>query len=161
MKVWSAPIGLHIEMAESQDAEQLAKLHAEGFFRGWSVQDFVAYIGNKDTPIYVACDKNRKIAGFSMLRLQQDECELLTIVVGKRFRGKKLANALMKAMWQDLYYSPVTKMFLEVDEDNQAANKLYASYGFQQVGTRQGYYPRPDGHTATALVMRADLGYAE
>lgn len=157
MKIWSAPLGLHIEMADSQDAEQLTKLHAEGFFRGWSEPDFVAYIGNKDTPIYVVCDKHRKIAGFSILRVQNDECELLTIVVSKRFRGKKLGNALMKAMWQDLFYSPVTKMFLEVDEDNESAKNLYAQYGFAQVGTRRGYYARPDGHTATALVMRADL----
>jgi ribosomal-protein-alanine N-acetyltransferase len=45
-----------------------------------------------------------------------------------------------------------------VDEDNQAARRLYDQFGFSQIGERRGYYPRPDGKTATALVMRADLG---
>lgn len=158
MKIWMAPHGLHIEPAQSGDEKALAKLHAEGFFRGWSSSDFLSYLRGADTPIYVACDAKRNLAGFAMLRINGDECELMTIVVGKKHQRKGLSKALMKAMFDDLMMSPVTKMFLEVDEDNQAARRLYATYGFAQIGERRGYYPRPDGKTATALVMRADLG---
>jgi len=158
MKVWMAPAGLHIEPAQPGDEKDLTKLHAEGFFRGWSVADFQSYVGGKETPIYIACDAKRRIAGFAMLRISGDECELMTIVISKKFKGKRLSTALMQAMIDDLMMSPVVKMFLEVDEDNQPARKLYNRFGFSQIGERRGYYPRPDGKTATALVMKADLG---
>ena len=158
MKIWMAPAGLHIEPAQVGDEKALAQLHAEGFFRGWNAGDFQSYLRGADTPIYVACDAKHKIAGFSMLRISGDESELMTIVVGKKHQKKGLSKALMQAMFDDLLMSPVTKMFLEVDEDNQPARKLYERYGFSKISERRGYYPRPDGKTATALVMRADLG---
>ena len=158
MKIWMAPAGLHIEPARAGDEKNLAKLHEEGFFRGWSAGDFHSYLRSAETPIYVACDAKHKIAAFSMLRINDDECELMTIVVGKKFQSKGISKSLMQAMFDDLLMSPVTKMFLEVDEDNQPARKLYERFGFSQIGERRGYYPRPDGKTATALVMRADLG---
>jgi ribosomal-protein-alanine N-acetyltransferase len=54
--------------------------------------------------------------------------------------------------------SPAKKLFLEVDENNAAAIALYKKHGFAGIGTRKGYYPRPDGTPATALVMARDLG---
>ena len=48
-------------------------------------------------------------------------------------------------------------VFLEVDEYNQPAIKLYERAGFHEVGRRPNYYPGPDGKPATALVLRRDL----
>jgi ribosomal-protein-alanine N-acetyltransferase len=36
--------------------------------------------------------------------------------------------------------------------------RLYRREGFAQIGERRGYYARPDGSAATALVMSRDLG---
>ena len=33
-------------------------------------------------------------------------------------------------------------VFLEVDEDNVPARRLYRRAGFREVGRREGYYPR-------------------
>ena len=44
-----------------------------------------------------------------------------------------------------------------MDADNVAALALYQRFGFVKVGERAGYYRRPDGKPATALVMRRDL----
>jgi ribosomal-protein-alanine N-acetyltransferase len=156
-RLWMAPHGLHIEQAEVRDAEVLANLHAQGFHRGWPVADFQSYIAGRDTPIYVACDARRKIAGFAMLRLAADEAELITIAVDNRWRKKGVGKALLNAALDDLQMTPAKKLFLEVAADNTAALRLYTRQGFGKVSERQGYYARPDGRPATAIVMSRDL----
>jgi ribosomal-protein-alanine N-acetyltransferase len=158
-RLWIAPNGLHIEPGTAADAETLAKLHAGAFYRGWPREEFAAYLADpRTTPAYVACDAGHRIAGFAMLRLAADEAELLTIAVAPRWRGKGIGHALMHAALDDLSYTPVTRMFLEVDESNAAAVHLYKREGFSRVGERRGYYARADGTAATALVMSRDLG---
>ena len=158
MKLWLAPAGLHIEPAQAKDADAAAKLHAAGFYRGWPREEFAAYITGEGTPVYVACDAKRKIAGFSMLRHLGDDVELITIAVDNKWRKKGVGGALMRAMVDDLLMSPAKRLLLEVAADNTAALKLYGKFGFKNIGQRKGYYPRPDGTPATAIVMARDLG---
>lgn len=158
MKLWMGPAGLHIEPAQGKDADVIAKLHAQGFYRGWPREDFAAYITGEGTPVYVACDARRKVAGFAMVRLVGDEAELITIAVDPKWRKKGVGAALLRAVFDDLLMSPARRMFLEVAADNAAAIRLYGKFGFQKVSERKGYYPRPDGTPATAIVMARDLG---
>jgi ribosomal-protein-alanine N-acetyltransferase len=158
-KLWMAPAGLHIEPASTGDAEAVARLHAQGFYRGWPREEFSAYLADPDrTPAYVACDGRHRIAGFALLRLAADEAELVTIAVDRKWRGKGIGRALLAAAFADLMLSPAQKIFLEVADDNAAAIALYRAHGFAEVGRRSGYYPRPDGTPATALVMSRNLG---
>lgn len=158
MLSWLAPKGLHIEPAQVADADEIARLHAGGFYRGWPREEFASYISGENTPVYVACDAKRRIAGFAMLRHSVDEVELITIAVDKKWRRKGVGEALLKAVFADLMTTAAKKMFLEVAEDNAAAVRLYRKFGFAKVGERRGYYPRPDGTPATAIVMARDLG---
>lgn len=157
-KLWMAPHGLHVEPAETQDAQRLAQLHQQGFFRGWPVADFIGFLADRSTPAYVACDARRRIAGFALIRLVADESELLTIAVDPKWRGKGVGKALLDAVFADLMMSPARKMFLEVDAGNRPAIKLYEKLGFSTISSRKGYYAKPDGSAATALVMARDLG---
>ena len=158
MKLWMGPAGLHVEPAQPKDADMVAKLHAHGFYRGWPREDFAAYISGEGTPLYVACDAKRKIAGFAMLRHLGEEAELISIAVDPKWRKRGVGVALLRALIDDLLMSPAKKLFLEVAADNVAALKLYGKFGFQKVSERRGYYPRPDGTPATAIVMARDLG---
>ena len=76
----------------------------------------------------------------------------------KKWRGKGVGRALLRAAIEDLRMTAARRLFLEVAEDNTPATKLYRREGFAEVGKRAGYYPRPDGSPATALVMARDLG---
>ena len=158
MKLWLAPAGLHIEPAQADDADAIARLHAQGFYRGWPREEFAAYITGEGTPVYVACDARRRIAGFAMLRHLGEDVELITIAVDRKWQNKGIGLALMRALFDDLLMSPARRMLLEVATDNAAALRLYGKLGFAKVGERKGYYPRPDGTPATAIVMARDLG---
>ena len=158
IKLWMAPGGLHIEPGKMGDAKELARIHALGFYRGWPVGEFVSFLGDTDTPVYVACDAKRRIAGFALIRVVADEAELLTIAVDPKWRCKRIGQALLAAAFDDLLMSPARRMFLEVSEENAPAIKLYQRQGFATISTRKGYYPKADGSQATALVMARDLG---
>lgn len=158
MTFWLDPQKLHIERARLEDADLVAKLHAQGFYRGWPREDFQSYIAGPDTPLYVACDAKRKIAGFAMLRIVADEAELITIAVDKAWRRKGVGRMLVRHLFGELLRTPARKLFLEVADDNPAALALYGRLGFTRLSERQGYYPRPDGTPATAIVMGRDLG---
>jgi ribosomal-protein-alanine N-acetyltransferase len=158
LRSWMAPLGLHIEPAQPRDADAVATLHAKSFYRGWPRQDIEAYLLDSDTPTLVACDARRRIAGFAMLRILGDDVELMTIAVDRKFQGKGVGEALLKACFADLMMTPARRMVLEVAADNPAANRLYGKLGFMKIGERKGYYARPDGQPATALVMARDLG---
>jgi ribosomal-protein-alanine N-acetyltransferase len=153
-----APAGLHIEPAQPRDADAVAKLHAASFYRGWPRQDIEAYLIDPDMPTLVACDARRTIAGFIMLRVLGDDVELMTIAVDRKFQGKGVGAALLKAAFEDLMMTPVRRMILEVAADNPAALKLYTKLGFKKLSERKGYYARASGEPATALVMARDLG---
>lgn len=156
-RFWMAPLGLHIEPAQERDADAVASLHARSFYRGWPRQDIEAYLADTDTPTLVACDPKRHVAGFAMLRLLGDDAELMTIAVEPKFRGKGLGAALMRACFEDLRMTASRRMILEVAADNPAAIRLYQKLGFEKLSERQGYYARPDGKPATALVMARNL----
>lgn len=158
LKFWMAPGGLHVEPAETGDAKEMARIHGQSFYRGWPTSDFISFVEDKASPAYVACDARRRIAGFALIRMVADEAELLTIAVDPKWRGKGVGRALMDAVFADLMLSPVRRMFLEVDEQNTAAIRLYETLGFSTISSRKGYYARPDGSAATALVMARDLG---
>jgi ribosomal-protein-alanine N-acetyltransferase len=156
-RTWMAPLGLHIEPAQPRDADAVAKLHASSFYRGWPRQDIEAYLGDPDMPTLVVCDARRNIAGFVMLRVLGDDVELMTIAVDRKFQGKGVGAALLKASFEDLMMTPVRRMILEVAADNPAAIKLYSKLGFKKLSERKGYYARANGEPATALVMARDL----
>jgi ribosomal-protein-alanine N-acetyltransferase len=158
IKLWMAPAGLHIEPGRMGDAKELARIHALGFYRGWPVGEFESFLSDDNTPVFVACDARRRIAGFALIRVVEDEAELLTIAVDPKWRGKRIGQALLKAVFEYLLMTPARRMFLEVSEENVPAIKLYQREGFTTISSRKGYYPKPDGSKATALVMARDLG---
>jgi [ribosomal protein S18]-alanine N-acetyltransferase len=158
MKLWLAPSGLHIEPATMTDADSVTKLHGAAFFRGWPKSAFIGYLTDRaTTPIYVAIDKKRRLAGFAVVRLAADESELLTLAVDKKWRRRGVGRALMAAVLADLQTTPARRFFLEVAADNISALTLYRHLGFKEIARRAGYYATPNGDLATAVVMQRDL----
>ena len=75
-----------------------------------------------------------------------DEMEILTICVLPEFRRQHIAQDLLFELFRYAKGQKVKRIFLEVAEDNQAAQKLYLGAGFKQTGRREGYYVCKNGN---------------
>jgi ribosomal-protein-alanine N-acetyltransferase len=84
-----------------------------------------------------------------------EEAEILSIATVAARRGKGLARRLLDLHLRRLAGLGVRAVFLEVDEGNVPARRLYRRAGFREVGRRKAYYPAGNG--AAALVLRRDL----
>ena len=142
--------------ARPRDATALAALHAASFNRGWSEQEFEQLLTDRNVVADRAA-RGRATAGFILSRRAADEAEILSVAVARSWRGRGLARRLLDLHLRRLAGLGLRTVFLEVDEDNAPARRLYARAGFGEVGRRPGYYAGTGGNTTAALVLRRDL----
>lgn len=146
-----------VSPAGTPDAEQLAVLHATAFRRGWSAEEFERLLIEHNVVADRAVSGTR-LAGFVISRLAADQAEILSIAVAAPFRGRGLARKLLDVHMRRLVAYGTNSVFLEVDERNVPARRLYAGFGFGEVGRRESYYADAANEAGAALVLRRDLG---
>ena len=156
--LWGVPAPT-ILPAGMQDAEQLAALHATAFQRGWSTEEFERLLIERNV-IADRATSGTRLAGFVISRLAADQAEVLSIAVAPAYRRQGLARKLLDVHMRRLVSYGTGALFLEVDEANVPARRLYAGFGFSQVGRRESYYAdtaQQPGGAGSALVLRRDL----
>lgn len=141
----------------------IAALHAACFEDAWNAYTvgqvmrmagafgFVAVLPSADaggdpTPI-----------GFALASGAADERELLSLGVLAEHRRAGVGRQLVRSIIAESVHRGATRLFLEVAEDNDAAQRLYRDLGFVAVGRRPGYYRRRSGPAVAALTLRCNL----
>lgn len=145
-----------VEPATLRDASRLAQLHAASFHRGWGESEFESMLTERNTLVH-RLRLGRRIIGFAVSRIGADEAEILTIAIDPGQRGRGLSRNLLLTHLGHLAGRGVRTVFLEVEENNQPARRLYERTGFAVVGLRERYYHKPGGEQLNALLMRRDL----
>lgn len=132
----------------SVDAAQLADLHKRCFLKSWSEKDIRDMLAVPGTVALIFPDQ-----AICLLRAVEGEGEVLTIGVVPKCREKGLGRALLDVSLVALREMGVREVFLEVGVENSAAERLYRTAGFEQVGYRADYYAREGGRREDARVM--------
>jgi ribosomal-protein-alanine N-acetyltransferase len=152
---WSGGTAV-VEPATARDAARLAQLHGASFARGWGEGEFESMISERNTLVH-RLRLGRKTIGFAASRIGADEAEILSVAVDPGYRGRGLSRTLLLTHLGHLAGRGVRTIFLEVDENNQPARRLYERSGFVVVGRRERYYKQASGEQSNALLMRRDL----
>jgi ribosomal-protein-alanine N-acetyltransferase len=144
--------------ARPGDASALAALHRISFRHGWSENEFERLLSDRAAIAHVARAHGGRgaVIGFVLSHRVVDEAEILLVALAPGERGHGTASKLLSRHLSRLAAAGVARVFLEVDEGNAAARKLYARAGFAEVGKRAGYYRKPEGNAA-ALVLGRNL----
>jgi len=139
--------------ARQRDAAAIAALHAASFQRGWGEDEFHRLLVDRAVVAHRAMI-GRTMVGFILSRMAAGEAEILSVAIAPAWRGRGFARPLLDLHLRRLAGLGVRAVFLEVDEHNEPACRLYRNAGFSEVGVRKGYYQEG----ASALVLRRDLG---
>jgi len=145
-----------VEPASQRDAARLSQLHGASFHRGWGEGEFEAMLAERNTLVH-RLRQGRRVIGFAVSRMAADEAEILSIAIDETQRGRGLSRHLLMTHLGHLAGRGVRSIFLEVEENNQPARRLYEWAGFGVIGRRERYYQQPGGEQLNAILMRRDL----
>jgi len=148
------PEGLaDIRQATTADIYDVYQLNCACFIESWSVMALGLWQERGDT-LDVWYDTDGKLAAYYLGQDVLDEVHIMQIAVAPEFRREGLGRRLMQYEIERKRDAGMGSMHLEVRASNRAAQKLYASLGFQQVGRRIDYYTPVEGLPAEdALLM--------
>jgi len=136
------------------EADALAAVHARCFHADevWSTAALRASLQQPDVIALQVRGADGASAGFILGRVAADEAEILTLAVDPAYRRQQLGRQLVTQLIQQAQARGAARLFLEVADNNQPAQALYAAAGFVQVGLRPAYYASGAG----ALLLACD-----
>ena len=147
--------------ASVADIELLTALHEQGFANYWDTSAFNDFFAVAGTGAFVAedTDKNGKntAIGMVVVRVSHDQADIITIVVIPAYRRLGIARILMEKAMAEALKMGATQMFLDVEDGNNAALRLYENLGFTLLNRRKLYYRQKNGSYTDALVMKCKL----
>ena len=146
-----------IRQMRPEDAEALAALDKLCFSVPWSAKSFCEEAQNEKAVYYVAEDSG-EIIGYIGFWNIIDEGHITNIAVHPDSRRRKIGSALLEMAARTAIKNKLVLLTLEVRSSNTAAQGLYKSFGFVDVGKRRGYYREP---VEDAVIMTLMLGENE
>ena len=133
----------------------LVALERITFADPWSRRDFADCL-EADCVTFVA-EAGDGPVGYIVGRRVLDEGEILNLGVDLAVCRRGVGHALVAHVMETFLAAGVGRVFLEVRESNLGAQRLYASFGFREVGRRRRYYRAP---MEDAVVLQAVISAA-
>jgi [ribosomal protein S18]-alanine N-acetyltransferase len=97
-------------------------------------------------------DMGEDIAGYGIMSVGAGEAHILNVCIRDDHRSRGFARKIMLYLLERARGAGMYEAFLEVRPSNLAAARLYQSMGFEQVGTRRGYYQATVGREDAAVL---------
>lgn len=159
--VVDAPIleGVHVCNLTLDDLEEMTHIHKLCFSKPWSAKSFRELLQLNTIHgfgVYQSGAENsvRNLIGFALISFVDQEGELLTICVTPSLRRHGVGAYLLAEIMQLMVYCNYRVCFLDVDEKNTSAIKLYEKFGFQVYGERKDYYIDMNNQKSKAYLMQ-------
>ena len=135
--------------ASSEIVEKLTRIHNENFEEKKNETYFLEILNNDLYSVFYLSEKETsKISGYAVFYDTFDSIDLFEIAVLKEKQGKGYGNMLLNYT-ADIFCKNGRKIFLEVNENNEKAIKLYEKNGFEEISVRKNYY----GNNQNAVIM--------
>ncbi|MCH4154418.1 MAG: ribosomal protein S18-alanine N-acetyltransferase [Saccharofermentans sp.] len=142
-----------IREARPEDVGAIMELEKGAIVHPWILQDIEALITDGCKTAVAAEDTEGRITGYAGAEWVMPEANIGNIVVCPDCRGQGVGTRLLRTLIGCLRTIGIEEVFLEVEEGNEPAMRLYRSCGFEVYNRRRDYY----GQGADALLMKCRL----
>ena len=116
-----------------------ASIEAACLGSAWSAEQLADSLGREDF-CYLGVFEDDVLAGICSYYLVADEIQIVNLAVKPEFRRRGIGRALLTYIRFDARIQGCSKILLEYEKGNLAAEALYRTEGFRTVGERRGFY---------------------
>ena len=102
-------------------------------------------------------DAQGALCGYCVAMRGVQEVHLLNLTVAPALQHRGLGRDLLDRLVSASRQVGARWLWLEVRQGNLRARAVYRRYGFDDIGSRRGYYPAAAGQREDACVMRLAL----
>ncbi|MGD8412786.1 MAG: ribosomal protein S18-alanine N-acetyltransferase [Candidatus Latescibacterota bacterium] len=132
----------------------VVEIEHEAFTSPWTAEMFQQEVEeNSFSRSYVALVEGR-VAGYFVAWFLRREVHLLNIAVARSQQRRGLGRFMLRFLLDTAIKERKDMITLEVRESNEAAIRLYRSFGFSPIGIRRQYY---QDDKENALLMSRNL----
>ncbi|GIM92711.1 ribosomal protein S18-alanine N-acetyltransferase [Paractinoplanes toevensis] len=119
----------------------------------WSPAMFWNELAQRERNSYIVALDDGVLLGYAGLAVSDGEAWVQNIAVRRTAQRRGIGREMLEKLLGEAERRGIKQTLLEVAVDNAPAQQLYATYGFEPVGIRRGYY-QPSN--TDALVMMRD-----
>lgn len=149
-----------VRAARRDDLEAALVLEQRCFSAHCLTKRQLGYLQRRPSAVFMVAEEAGKLIGqgISLVRTHRkgQTGRIYSLSVSEEARGKKIGLRLLRSMMSKLADRGVKRVYLEVEETNGRAIRLYERNGFTRVGRLDDYY----GDGKHGLHMMCELGAA-
>ncbi len=141
-----------VRKMENGDIPHIAALEKVCFSLPWP-EDAVALELTNPLSLWLVAYDGDRFAGYIGSQAVLDEADMMNLAVVPSFRRCGVAQELVSQLVEQLAFTGVRCLTLEVRASNSSAIALYEKLGFNEVGRRPRYYQKPK---EDALILKKE-----
>lgn len=134
------PMPVYVAPMTVSDVPAVRLLEQSAFAFTWQPEAFENELRNNPAAHYLTLRDEEELLGYAGFWLVADEAHVTSVAIVSGRRGGGLGTRLFHALVGRAAEHGARWMTLEVQHDNQPAQKLYRRFGFARVGIRPRYY---------------------
>ena len=130
-----------IELLRPEHIPEVARIEKICFSEPWSEKSLSLLTEGANFGVVALLDG--AVAAYGGMTCVLDEGAVTNIATLPEYRRLGLGRSVLEKMLDEAEKRGIAAVFLEVRASNEAARGLYLSEGFEECGTRKGFYRHP------------------
>ncbi|CAM4011888.1 ribosomal protein S18-alanine N-acetyltransferase [Alkalicoccus chagannorensis] len=143
-----------IRMMRTDDLDGVMDVEHASFSTAWTREAFYQELIKNRFAHYFIAETTERIIGYCGLWVIHGDSHITNIAVHPDYRRRGVGEGLLEAVMGMAVTLAADTLSLEVRVSNEAAQKMYRKFGFENGGIRRGYYT---DNQEDALVMWVKL----
>ncbi len=141
-----------VPLVLERDLDQILRIEEDLFGpERWTAAMFRSELDAGRYYLVALADEADDVLGYAGLAVVMDEAWVNNLAVRRESQRQGVGRALLEALLAEAKRAGARRVMLEVADDNVAAQKLYAGYGFEPVAVRRRYY-QPSNRDALVML---------